>query len=91
MTAFFDRLRADERLQEALRLADGVSDETLQSRLKMVLSLRLAGAELSDAQLHALIEPTSRGQVTALPGEQRPRSRDLGASDAQSSPRSPTA
>jgi hypothetical protein len=40
MTSFFDKLRDDRSLDDALKLADGIPDPTVKSRLQTVLSLR---------------------------------------------------
>jgi hypothetical protein len=54
MLEFFDRLRLDRRLEESLKIADSIPDETLQSRLKVVLALELSGSKPTDEQVAAL-------------------------------------
>lgn len=55
MADFFDSARVDRSLEEALSLADKVPDQSVQSRLKTVLTLRLAGAEASDDVVRTII------------------------------------
>jgi hypothetical protein len=42
MVEFFDKLRADRRLEEALLLVKGVSDQAMASRLQVLLALQFA-------------------------------------------------
>jgi len=43
MVDFFDRLRADRKLENALELADKTDDEVLRGRLKALIALEFAG------------------------------------------------
>src|SRR6267142_5240533 len=51
MTEFFDKLRADRKLEESLRLAGEIPEATLQSRAKLLLSLNFGDVKLNDALL----------------------------------------
>lgn len=55
MVEFFDRLRADRRLEEALQLADEMPDPTLRARMMLVLGLSLAERQVTDELLSVLI------------------------------------
>jgi hypothetical protein len=55
MREFFDRLRLDRRLKEALRIADSIPDDVLESRLKVLLALELSGGKPTDQQVTALM------------------------------------
>jgi hypothetical protein len=59
MTAFFDKLRQDRSLEEALKLSESVPDPLINSRLKTVLSLRLANAAASDEVVKTVMATTS--------------------------------
>ena len=69
MTAFFDKLRQDRSLEEALRLSDSIPDPLIKSRLKTILSLRLAGADASDDALRTVLatEALQSSQATEVP------------------------
>ncbi|HEX6902134.1 MAG TPA: hypothetical protein VF789_20630 [Thermoanaerobaculia bacterium] len=56
MVDFFDRLRNDRKLEEALSLASQLRDPILSSRLGVVLSLYLADTRPSDALLTSIVE-----------------------------------
>lgn len=51
MTAFFDRLRTDRKLDESLKLIDAVPDEALRSRLQVLMALNLAQVDSSEGIL----------------------------------------
>ncbi|WP_029295704.1 TRADD-N-associated membrane domain-containing protein [Chryseobacterium hispalense] len=48
MSIFFEKLRTDRKIEESLKLADSITDENLQSKLKMILSLHFAEIVTSD-------------------------------------------
>lgn len=54
MVQFFDRLRVDRKLFEALVLAEAVHDSQLRSNLQVMLALSLAEAKTSPAVLNAV-------------------------------------
>lgn len=56
MVAFFDRLRSDRKLDEALRLAQAVDDPTLKNRLQTVLAVHFADVKPTDNFLTELIQ-----------------------------------
>lgn len=55
MIQFFDRLRVDRSLEEALKLSSEVPDPIISSRLSTLLSVRLAQAEATDDVLRAVM------------------------------------
>jgi hypothetical protein len=57
MVSFFDRLRSDRRLRDALALAEGIDDERLRSRLQTQLALSLADSSDSEGTLDILLRP----------------------------------
>ncbi len=48
MANFFEKLRADRKIEESLKLCDEIPDEFLRSKLKLVLSLHFAEITPSD-------------------------------------------
>ena len=48
MVEFFDRLRADRRLEESLALAERMPDSTIKARMMLVLGLGLADRPITD-------------------------------------------
>lgn len=48
MVEFFDRLRADRKLEEALALADRMPDEKIKARMMLVLGIGLADRPITD-------------------------------------------
>lgn len=60
MTEFFDRFRADQRLEQALRLANGMSDAQLQSRLHAALALSFGQVALNHDLLGTVLELVRR-------------------------------
>jgi hypothetical protein len=64
MREFFDRLRLDRRLKEALRIAGSIPDTVLESRLKVLLALELSGSKPSDQQVASLV--SSPNELTPL-------------------------
>lgn len=48
MVEFFDRLRTDRKFDESLKIAETISDQEVQSRLKVLLSLDFAGVKSGD-------------------------------------------
>jgi hypothetical protein len=55
MEQFFDRLREDRALDEALRLSDEVTDPLVQSRLKTALAFTLADSKASDSVIQTVM------------------------------------
>jgi hypothetical protein len=55
MTQFFDSLRSDRAVEEAIRLSDAIPDAQLQSRLKAVLALTLAETGDTEPLLQAIL------------------------------------
>jgi hypothetical protein len=55
MADFFDRLRSDRKLDQAVAMATELSDQDISSRLKAVLALRLVDAKASPSVLQAVI------------------------------------
>jgi hypothetical protein len=55
MVEFFDRLRVDRSVEEALKLSARVPDDTIRSRLSTLLSVRLARADATDEVLRTIM------------------------------------
>ena len=55
MSEFFDRLRNDEKVAEAVELVNSLQDTQTQSRLKSVLALSFASVELNKDVLELLM------------------------------------
>lgn len=59
MTAFFDKLRIDRKLDEALKLANAVSDPKIASNLKALLSLNFAEVIVDTEMFQKIIGDSS--------------------------------
>jgi hypothetical protein len=57
MTEFFDKLRIDRKLDEALRLANEIIDQKVQASLKAVLALSFADVKSAEGTLAAVLGP----------------------------------
>lgn len=64
MVQFFDRLRTDRRLEEALQLADQMPEPTLRARMMLVLGLSLAQRQVTDELLSVLIGVAGADQMS---------------------------
>jgi hypothetical protein len=51
MTEFFDKLRTDRKLDEALRLADAITDPNISGRLKALLALHFVDVKVDPPML----------------------------------------
>ena len=71
MVDFFDRLRNDRKLEESLRLAVGIQDAELKSRLHTLLSLSFAEIEPTNGFLSSMLGIRDPG--AAPPPEAPPR------------------
>jgi len=68
MIEFFDKLRADRKLEEALRLASDLPDAMLQSRLRVLLALKFVDRKSTDEFLSSILGvtgPTAPPKVTS--------------------------
>jgi hypothetical protein len=64
MAAFFDKLRADQKLLDALRLCNEIADSELKSRLQTVLALSLSDTHVTEPMVAALARFTFSDAVT---------------------------
>ncbi|MBD2071877.1 hypothetical protein H6F93_30885 [Leptolyngbya sp. FACHB-671] len=48
MTEFFEKLRADRKLDESLELIEKIPDQVIQSKVKAIMTLEFAGIKLND-------------------------------------------
>jgi hypothetical protein len=55
MIEFFDKLRADRKLEEALKLANDLADPVIQSRLQFLLALNFVERKTSDEFLCSIL------------------------------------
>jgi hypothetical protein len=60
MITFFDKLRADRKLEEALRMASDLPDQVLRSRLQVVLALNFAETNVPDELLGEILMKARR-------------------------------
>jgi hypothetical protein len=58
MMTFFDSLRSDRKLRDALDLAGNIEDERLRARLQTQLALSMAGTSQSEGTLDLLLRAT---------------------------------
>jgi hypothetical protein len=63
MEQFFDRLRADRALDEALRLSDEIPSDLVKSRLKTALAFTLAESEAEADVMKAVMGVETTGEV----------------------------
>jgi len=56
MSSFFDKLRADRKLEDAILLANQIPDEILQSKIKVILSLNFAEVNTTDDILSVVLK-----------------------------------
>jgi hypothetical protein len=71
MTEFFDKLRVDRKLDEALKFANEIADPKIQSSLKAVLALSFAEVKSADDMLAAILgasSPPITSGLTVVPG-----------------------
>jgi hypothetical protein len=54
MAAFFDKLRTDQKMLDALRLCNEVADSELKNRLQTVLALSLSDTKVTEPMIAAL-------------------------------------
>jgi hypothetical protein len=77
MADFFDRLRADRKLEESLKLCDATSDSVLQDALRMRLALHFSGIDNSEQALKDILTLTKPHQEAAADdGLAKPRPRE---------------
>jgi hypothetical protein len=74
MTNFFDRLRADRKLEEALNLCREIKDKNIQSKVQTLLTLRFTEIQINDGLLSTMLGPqvsvgTDSKSVTAQEGK----------------------
>ena len=67
MVDFFDRLRNDRKLDESLKLATGISDPVLQSRLHILLALYFADIKPTDNFLSSVLGIGSQTANNSVP------------------------
>jgi hypothetical protein len=71
MTEFFDKLRVDRKLDEALKFANEITDPKIQSSLKAVLALSFAEVKSADEMLLSIpgtSSPPITSGLTVVPG-----------------------
>lgn len=56
MSSFFDKLRTDRKLEDAIILANQIPDEQLQSKIKVILSLNFAEVTTTDEILGVVLK-----------------------------------
>jgi uncharacterized membrane protein (DUF485 family) len=57
MVEFFDKLRDDRRIEEALRLRSTITDEAMANRLQVLLALQFVTADEAPALLRQIVDP----------------------------------
>jgi hypothetical protein len=57
MVEFFDKLRDDRRIEEALRLRSTITDEGIANRLQVLLALQFVTADEAPALLRQIVDP----------------------------------
>jgi hypothetical protein len=64
MSEFFDRLRADRKLEESLKLCDTIDDPIMRNSLKVKLSLYFSGLEDGYNIAASIINASIQGKMT---------------------------
>lgn len=70
MITFFDKLRADRKLEEALRMASELPDQVLRSRLQVVLALNFSETKVPDELLGEILMKVR--QIPSVSAEPEP-------------------
>jgi hypothetical protein len=69
MTEFFDKLRSDRKLDEALRLVEAIPDAAIGSRTRAIIALNFSDASLGPSVLSALVSgDAAKSSFDAPPG-----------------------
>jgi hypothetical protein len=74
MTEFFDKLRVDRKLDEALRLMSEIPDPVIASRLKGIVALTFAEVQTDNAVLTAMLSKPDKSELVPEPEEAKPSS-----------------
>jgi hypothetical protein len=64
MAEFFDKLRTDKKLEEALRLVETVADSRLKSRIQAVLIVNFSQVPALEPMLRSLLDTEQAPQPT---------------------------
>lgn len=92
MTAFFDKLRSDRKLDESLQLMDGISSNPISSRLRAVVALHFAEVKLDHESIKYLlgneVQPQTGGR-SARRGESTKFTSDARSPTNSSDPANP--
>ncbi len=72
MTEFFDKLRVDRKLDEALRLMSEIPDPVIASRIKGIVALTFSEVETDNAVLNAMLSSPERPALILEPESPKP-------------------
>jgi hypothetical protein len=67
MTDFFDKLRVDRKLDEALGLMSQIPDQVIQSRVKAIVALTFSEVIMNEAVLTAMLSMPEQSETRAGP------------------------
>lgn len=67
MTDFFDKLRIDRKLDEALQLMAQIPDQVIQSRVKAIVALTFSEVIMNESVLTAMLSASEKGQMSVTP------------------------
>jgi heme/copper-type cytochrome/quinol oxidase subunit 4 len=76
MSEFFDKLRSDRKLEESLKLCEGIDNDLMRNSLKVTLSLDFAGLSGSDKMATEIIRlhaPESKTGVNVYRSTEKPQ------------------
>jgi len=89
MSDFFDKLRTDRKLEEALRLVEQIEDAALQARMKSLLTINFAEIPVSEAMTAALLglPNTSHGTLSqSVPAAKKSEKKASGQASIKAMP-----
>lgn len=64
MSKFFDKLRADRKLEEALKLCQEIQDGNIRARLQTLLALKFAEVQFNDSLLSSMLSTEVKEKKT---------------------------
>jgi hypothetical protein len=67
MTEFFDKLRVDRKLDEALSIMKEISDPIISSRIQGIVALHFSDVPLDKIVLSEMLAPDHKAAVSAQP------------------------
>jgi len=67
MAAFFDKLRTDQKLQDGLKLSEGIADEVLRNKVQTILALNLSESRVTETMITSILSSEVRQRSRETP------------------------